>query len=159
MGGGEERRKKKVSYAYFAILFTKVGVCSSTFLQACPALRRINVILVKGCAALLFLNCIEIIACTSISTCYVATALWFGRAHYGMGSGLIALDDVRCDGSETMLNACPHVGPNAEDCTHYEDVGVLCKNHAYIFSMVTKYSGDSFVHKVRMIRKCLYVGV
>ena len=127
-------------------MLNEVGVCNSISLHACcAASRRVNVILVNRCAALLFLNCIKIITCISISTYYVATALWFGRAHYGMGSGLIALDDVRCGGSETMLNACPHVGPNAGDCTHSEDVGVLCKNHAYIFSMATKYGGGFFL--------------
>ena len=58
----------------------------------------------------------------------VSTASWIGRARYGAGSGLILMDDVRCDGSEDMLSLCPHIGSSAENCGHSEDVGVVCKH-------------------------------
>lgn len=48
------------------------------------------------------------------------------QAFFGRGSGRIAYDDVRCSGSETDLSQCSHA--MITDCTHSEDVGVICQN-------------------------------
>ena len=38
----------------------------------------------------------------------------------------IILDEVRCDGNEANILACPHLRLNKHNCNHGEDVGVIC---------------------------------
>ena len=49
-------------------------------------------------------------------------------SHYGTGSSVypIYLDEVRCDGSESNILACPHLSLGEHDCSHADDVGVAC---------------------------------
>ena len=50
-----------------------------------------------------------------------------GSAYYGQGQGSIILDDVVCNGSEASLyQQCSHSFPLRHDCSHSEDVGVVC---------------------------------
>ncbi|XP_072439762.1 scavenger receptor cysteine-rich type 1 protein M160-like [Chiloscyllium punctatum] len=49
-----------------------------------------------------------------------------GGTYYGNGSGAIWMDNVRCNGNESALDQCsanPQVGSN---CTHRNDIGVVC---------------------------------
>lgn len=57
----------------------------------------------------------------------LATASAFSSAHFGQGSGLIHMDDVRCAGHESHLTHCSFLGSDRENCGHYEDAGVRCK--------------------------------
>lgn len=56
---------------------------------------------------------------------------------YGEGSGLIILDDLMCTGEETSLDECDHRGFYENDCSHREDVGIICsirEHKFFIFS-------------------------
>lgn len=44
----------------------------------------------------------------------------------GAASLKIWLDNVNCNGNETMLDDCPHADLGIHDCTHAHDIGVGC---------------------------------
>lgn len=48
------------------------------------------------------------------------------RNTFGSGNGTIVLDNVVCNGHETGLDKCRHNPPGVSDCSHGEDVGVVC---------------------------------
>ncbi|XP_030621038.1 HHIP-like protein 1 [Chanos chanos] len=49
------------------------------------------------------------------------------RAEMGSGTGLnILLDDVECEGTERTLLQCKHAKLGKHNCSHREDVGVVC---------------------------------
>ena len=49
-------------------------------------------------------------------------------ARFGAGSGQIWLDDVRCSGSESSIENCPHDGWGIQNCDHGEDASVICSS-------------------------------
>jgi len=60
-------------------------------------------------------------------------------ANHGTGSSInpINLDDVRCDGSEVNILACPHRGLGKHNCGHERDVGVTCSGlYGQCFNML-----------------------
>ena len=40
--------------------------------------------------------------------------------------GTVWLDELGCDGTETVLSECEHNGWATHDCSHLEDAGVRC---------------------------------
>ena len=55
-----------------------------------------------------------------------AAALTTGFTN-GASTQRIWLDDVRCSGTESTINACPHNAYGTHNCVHAEDVGVRCQ--------------------------------
>ena len=48
------------------------------------------------------------------------------RSNFEGGSGLIHLNDVRCDGTESGLLNCQY-NPNTLECSHAYDAGIYCR--------------------------------
>eukprot|EP01084_Bolivina_argentea_P195111 334796_1 len=47
---------------------------------------------------------------------------------FGQGIGSIWLDELACNGRETEVIQCVHDGWGIQDCDHYEDISVSCKD-------------------------------
>ena len=45
----------------------------------------------------------------------------------GQNTGQIWLDEVNCEGSETSISDCKHLGFAAHDCRYYFNAGVVCR--------------------------------
>jgi len=62
---------------------------------------------------------------------------------YGIGSGVIWLDDVQCNGMERQISECSHSGWGVHNCVHKEDVAVSCIRDSSSTTVVTSKSSIS----------------
>ena len=67
-------------------------------------------------------------ACSEMIDMYLCShnAVVLTAGAFGQGSGTIWLDEVNCQGNESSLLGCQTSLPGNTDCTHAEDVGVIC---------------------------------
>ena len=49
-------------------------------------------------------------------------------ARFNSGVGVIHLDDVQCNGSESRLANCSHRGVGVHNCSSSQDAGVICSS-------------------------------
>uniref|UniRef100_A0A8C3CI95 Soluble scavenger receptor cysteine-rich domain-containing protein SSC5D n=1 Tax=Cairina moschata TaxID=8855 RepID=A0A8C3CI95_CAIMO len=68
------------------------------------------------------------VVCQELGCREVPADLRGDRPRFGPGTGRIWLDDVRCRGQEGTLQDCAHRAWGYHDCTHDEDVGVVCQD-------------------------------
>ncbi|XP_038069553.1 scavenger receptor cysteine-rich type 1 protein M130-like [Patiria miniata] len=59
-----------------------------------------------------------------------------GGSYFGPGSGPVMLDRIYCWGSESRLVECYHSLWKVTDCTHQEDVGVICFDESVVLAPV-----------------------
>ncbi|KAK7488812.1 hypothetical protein BaRGS_00019947 [Batillaria attramentaria] len=48
------------------------------------------------------------------------------EAFFGQGDGVVLMSDLSCQGSEVTVHECPRKQQSELQCTHQEDVGVIC---------------------------------
>ena len=58
---------------------------------------------------------------------YINATAAVGPARFGSGSGPILFSEVTCVGNESTITECDHHSTGGHNCSHKEDVGVVCE--------------------------------
>ncbi|XP_029015003.1 galectin-3-binding protein A-like [Betta splendens] len=67
----------------------------------------------------------------------------FGQNYGPAATGPIWMDDTNCKGTETRLISCAFKGWGSSDCTHKEDVGVVCDTGSRLLQGLTNSTSDA----------------
>jgi hypothetical protein len=80
------------------------------------------------------------VVCNMMGFAYgMSTFAYYGKRPkdmYGTGSGVIWLDEVKCDGSEPYIAKCTHAGWGNVGCTHEWESGVICSDNPLVNAKV-----------------------
>lgn len=70
-----------------------------------------------------------LVVCRMLKHSGVGT-LFSSTSEYGLVSDSVNiwLDNLKCRGTENSLMECKHRGWGINNCGHFEDVGIVCKN-------------------------------
>ena len=66
------------------------------------------------------------VACKMLG--FKSASSYTSEASFGAGTGIIYLDNVQCNGTESSLLKCPSSGLYNHNCRHVEDAGVVCSS-------------------------------
>ena len=81
------------------------------------------------------------VACHMLN--YKSASSFTKRASFGEGTGIVWLDDLQCDGTESSLLFCSHSGIAVHNCEHDEDAGVVCSS-MYLYTIILPFHFHSF---------------
>ena len=73
-----------------------------------------------------------------------------GSAGFGQGSGTILLSNVLCDGDESILARCGHLGITVtRSCTHVKDAGLNCSGLQGTYVAIIKIITKDFIYNTK----------
>ena len=61
---------------------------------------------------------------------YINAAAAVGPARFGSGSGPILFSELSCVSSESTITECDHRSTGGHNCSHSQDVGVVCEGQS-----------------------------
>ena len=75
-----------------------------------------------------------------------ADAISTSGRYFGTVDGPIFLDEVNCTGAEENILECLSVDAGVHDCSHFQDVGVVCTGQMHTCTSKTMHSFPTAMH-------------